>query len=436
MGDGGPQVPHPNQNLAGQSHAALKGWTDTGQAGDAEQMAQSWKEMGRGFNEAAEGLMIAVFGSEEGWKGQAANAMRGHLKKVAEWSRKTGDGVNRASDAFVQQGEAVGTAKNAMPEPVEYNPEKMIVDAAKGGIIDLIKLPGAMQEQHQAQQQAHQEAIQVVAQRDATLAAAAAAIPAFEPPPTFASGEVNKPGPGDPKMPGDGGFQPRPPGSGSRGGIGGSQNNFQSGNNAGNNSGNNAGNIPGFRGNPNGPNNNTGQNNFPGSNVPPPSINTGTSGYVPPPPPSNTNFGNGNQPPFGGGGQNISNGFGGPMGGGFGPGGGPGGGGGGSGIGGARPGGGFGPTGSGSGGPGAGSAAGSAPPGSGGPGAGGMGGAGRGGAAGGRGGMGGMGGGMGGAGRGEGGDDEEHQRPSYLVEPDPDATFGTDQMTAPPVIGG
>ena len=38
-------------------------------------------------------------------------------------------------------------------------------------------------------------------------------------------------------------------------------------------------------------------------------------------------------------------------------------------------------------------------------------------------------------GRGQGDDDEEHQRPSFLVEGDPDAVFGTDEMTAPPVIG-
>jgi hypothetical protein len=37
--------------------------------------------------------------------------------------------------------------------------------------------------------------------------------------------------------------------------------------------------------------------------------------------------------------------------------------------------------------------------------------------------------------RGEGDEDDEHQRASYLVEGDPDAVFGTDQMTAPPVIG-
>jgi hypothetical protein len=46
------------------------------------------------------------------------------------------------------------------------------------------------------------------------------------------------------------------------------------------------------------------------------------------------------------------------------------------------------------------------------------------------------GGGMG-AGRGQRGkDDEEHKRASFLVEADPDSIFGTDERTAPPVIGG
>jgi hypothetical protein len=52
------------------------------------------------------------------------------------------------------------------------------------------------------------------------------------------------------------------------------------------------------------------------------------------------------------------------------------------------------------------------------------------------GGMMGGGGGMGGGGRRQDGeDDTEHERPSFLVEPDPHDTFGTDEVTAPPVIG-
>ena len=70
------------------------------------------------------------------------------------------------------------------------------------------------------------------------------------------------------------------------------------------------------------------------------------------------------------------------------------------------------------------------------PGQAGAGGAAAGQAAAGRGGMGAMGG-MGGAGgRGKGGEDGEHKRLEVLQEPDPDAIFGTDQKTTPPVIGG
>ena len=55
---------------------------------------------------------------------------------------------------------------------------------------------------------------------------------------------------------------------------------------------------------------------------------------------------------------------------------------------------------------------------------------------GGRGGAGAMGGPMGAGGRrADGDEDDEHQRPDYLIEADPDAIFGTDQRTSPPVIG-
>jgi hypothetical protein len=37
-------------------------------------------------------------------------------------------------------------------------------------------------------------------------------------------------------------------------------------------------------------------------------------------------------------------------------------------------------------------------------------------------------------GSGRGGEDEEHERPSYLLEEDPNAVFGTDEAISPPVI--
>ncbi|WP_020632573.1 PPE domain-containing protein [Amycolatopsis alba] len=165
-------------------------------------------------------------------------------------------------------------------------------------------------------------------------------------------------------------------------------------------------NLPGGQYNP----------NLPGSNYKPPSWDDGTnaSGFTPPKIPGAGGFGPGSG---GGGGA----GFGGtdiPGAGGFGPDGG------------------FGPGGGGFG-PGGGS--GSAMPG----GAGAMGGAGMGGGAAGSGsgagrGAGGMMGGMGGMGaggaKGKGGEDEERSS-KFLVGDDPNEIFGTDELTAPPVIG-
>lgn len=188
------------------------------------------------------------------------------------------------------------------------------------------------------------------------------------------------------------------------------------------------------------PTNPGGRTNPPGGSTNPPGGNTPTnpSGNRPPVgiPPGGLP---GGRPPGGQGGDSNQ-----PLPGmlpppGYGPNGG-----GGSGFGprGGGGGGGFGPGGSGSGG---GSGPGARGAGGFGPGAGGAAAAAEGAAArglgagaGGRGGMGPMGGmgGMGGGGnRGQGEDDSEHERPSFLVEPDPHDTFGTDEVTAPPVIG-
>jgi hypothetical protein len=423
MGEGR-SVPPANTQYPGIEHSILKKWTDDGEPGTANSIGDMYKDFATSLTEAAENLMVAVFGSEAGWTGQAANAMRERLKTVADWSQQTGDSFKAASGAFNTQGQAVGDAKNAMPEVVDYDPGQMIKNAAtSGSIIQMATLPVEMYQQRQAQQQAHEKAIQVVAQRDADLAAAAASIPPFEPPPKIGDEGGTKEPPPNPGMPGGAPGRAGAPGGGSRGGIGGAGGSSGGGGFGGGFLGASG---PGFGqndpNNPNGDDQNSG-GTPPNVNLPslPIGSGTGTSGFSPNSP---TNFGPGpGGPGLGGGGipggpaaAGGGGGFGGAFGGGFGPGGAP------------RPGGGFGPLGGGSA---AGANAGMGP---GGPGAGGLG-AGRGGpgAAGGRGagGMGGMGG-----GKGEGGEDAEHQRPSYLVEPDPDATFGTDQMTAPPVIGG
>ncbi|MFE0019981.1 PPE domain-containing protein [Amycolatopsis sp. NPDC059021] len=161
--------------------------------------------------------------------------------------------------------------------------------------------------------------------------------------------------------------------------------------------------------------------NIPGGDYQPPKVpswddHTGASGFTPPKiPGSNFGGGGGGFGPGGTGGVDI-------PGGGFGPGGSD------SGFG---PGGvGFGPGGSASGAaiPGSGAAGAGAGGGAAGAGAAGAAGAGRGAT-----GMGGMGG-MGHGAKGKGGEDEERSS-KFLLGDDPNEIFGTDELTAPPVIG-
>jgi hypothetical protein len=192
-------------------------------------------------------------------------------------------------------------------------------------------------------------------------------------------------------------------------------------------------NVPGDGGRIPGPGGFPGGGDYtPGENYRPPNWDsTGSSSYTPPSSkvPS-AEFAPGSHIP----GSGFGGGAGG--GGGFGPGGGAGSMGGVGAVGGA-----FGPGGSGAtggfgpgGGSGSGSASGAVPPGGGAGAA--RGGAAAAGAAGAAGrGMGGMMGGMGGAGRGgQGSDDDEHQS-KYLIQEDGNSLFGTDELTAPPVIG-
>ncbi|SDH90672.1 PPE family protein [Actinokineospora alba] len=394
-------------HYAGQSHESLKGMTDPADAGAVQEVADGWQQLGTQLNQAGILLQQAVFGSEAGWTGPAADAMRHRLSQVAEWSVKSGDNFTEASKAITRQAESAGDAKNAMPEPVPYDPKQMFSDAAPNPF-KMAALTWEIPQQYDKHQAAHAEAAEVVAHRDVSMIAAAASVPPFAPPPTLEGGG----GTGEDADSGMGDRRNHDRGSWT-GDLGGSATTGTSGVGTGQGSSGVAG--------QGGPGNSTG---------------TTASGWVPP----TTNGGGPNGPypgvpgPGQGGPNNAGNNFF-PGGGGYGPGdprgGGPrGGGGGGSGSTGGR-GGGAGSGAGNGGGPGSGARAGAgafgADAGSRGGGAGGAGG-GRGGAA-------GMGGG-GGGGRGQGGEDEEHTRASFLQEADPDALFGSDEITAPPVIGG
>lgn len=413
-----PAPPMPNSYYQAVEHPEMHRMVHEGvDAGMSGEVGTLWKEAGKEMVDFQDQIAGAINNSETEWQGAAGDQARQFMADVGNWVGKAGSSAQLTGTNIELQADSVATAQRSMPAPVDFD-----LNAANTRLqqitdpFELIRQSAKDEAAFAAQKAAQQQAAQVMATYDGGLGSSTT-MPAFAQPPVMGGG--TPPPPVLPPPPGDGTARDGQTSVGDRT-SGHTSTNNQIG--TGNATAPTVGGRPGrgtqgqgFTGGPN-----VGGNPGPGLS--------------------------GNNPA----GQNP-NAFGGTLMGPMGPMGGPGAGDT------PRGGRGFGPTGGGARG-GAGASAGRAgfgPGGSGGPGigqqpgpggrsgVGGIGGAaadqamGRGGpssgAAGARGaaGMGGMG---AGAGKGQGGEDTEHQRPSYLVEADPDDLFGTDQMTAPSVI--
>ena len=185
-GDGMRQAPTPSMNPRAQSHEALKAMTDAADPAGVQAVADGWAELASGFDEAARLFERTVLRSSAGWTGDAAEAMRGQLARIAMWSEQTGAQYRAAGSAITEQSGAAETAKRNMPPPVPYDPAQMIRDArASGNLFELAALPFKLYAQKQRHDAAHEQAAEVVTNRDTSFANAAAAVPAFIPPPSL-----------------------------------------------------------------------------------------------------------------------------------------------------------------------------------------------------------------------------------------------------------
>ncbi|OLT44696.1 hypothetical protein BJF85_19660 [Saccharomonospora sp. CUA-673] len=417
------------QHYDGRQHAELKGFvTQNIDPGQLNEMSTILHGINTVLQRLSERMNESVGKTRHEWEGEAAENAFGYFGQMSTWADSTATNARLASEATYAQSNAAETAKNSMPEPVETH--GLMGDFGEAMKSNPVNPIGAFQQAVEKREQAdaaHQEAVQVMNTYDGNLYDAASKQPAYSPPPQFTNG-----GGGDGRIGGGTGVIDIPgdattSASGFSGGPTGGAPVIPGGGGPGNVSGP-AGGNPGVVPTPM-PGNTTGQGQVGtgpgGANAPAARMPTGTPG-------AGAGFGGmGPVGPVAGGGAAGGNT---PYN---------------SKLGRPAAAGGFGPTGSGSGSaagaakgaagaaggaPGAGSGSGAAKPGMGGAGAGPGAAAAAGGGARGAGGAG-M---MGGAGarpNQQGGDEEEHQRPSWLVEADPDSLFGTDQRTAPPVIG-
>lgn len=401
-----------NTDYQGIPHEEMQTMVQSVNPSQVTGVSSSWTQLANAMATFGQELGQAATKSGATWKGAAAESAYGFVSGLGTWSDQSGQAAQLAADQVYSQSSAAESAKNSMPDPIPFSWTDEMKNWASSNPFNLVDNIDQSFEKQQQSQDAHDQAAQVMSSYDNNLYTAASKAPAFNPPPTFEGPGAASVGHASGSI--EGTTSSSYTGStGNVGGTGGSQGQVGAGS-----SGSLSGSLAGL----NTPTLNSGVKTG-GSTTP---GKTSAQGYQPP----NSNL---NAPSTSGLGQSGLNAMGGmPMGAmGAGLGGGGGdeysskvGRGGGSGFG---PGGSAASSGSAGAGAQSGARAGGAGAAETAAGAGGRGAAGSTG----RGGTGGMGHG----GKGQGGEDDEHERPSWLIEPDPDDVFGTSERTAPPVIG-
>jgi hypothetical protein len=417
----------PNANYLAQPHQTLyDSVTQHVNPASVADVSATWTDIGDSLTKLQNTVAQSIASSQVTWTGTSGEAARQNVAEMGNKSGQAGQAAQLAGVLVGQQYEALSTAKNSIPPPPKTPFNQATALQQLQTVTDPVahaKQAAADVAQQQAQQQAHQQAARVVQQYDQTVSQTSASMPAFAPapPPPKPVGPQPTKHPAVPPI-------DTPPVGGNPPPVGSTQHGSPVG-------------VP-----PRSPNTPPPPVRFqpvPSPPLPPPEPNvppvignrppvTTVQNFNPPvtgtpnpnnpnqfgPPGLNTGIGSGQDGSGGGGfGGFGAGGFGGGSGGsGFGSGGS-----GGSGFGSGSGGSGGGASGSGAQ-SGAGAAAAEKAA---------MGGS----AAGARGGAGAAGSPMMGGGRGQRGqDDQEHKRPSWLVESD-DGIFGTDERTVPPVIG-
>lgn len=364
--------------------------TDNNSPYTADDLGRAFNDGGNRLADAANALLDAVGRLDGAWTGVAADSAKGALKPLASAAGTAGQTAQLMGVRMSQQSVAASEVSK-LPPAKTYDKQQSLNAMVAGG-------PAAMQQDLKAQKDAadavKREQVSYLNTYTTSMSAVDAQTPSFVPPKDTVGGG----GSNSNSITGERVYIP--PTGGGTPHVGSTTTGAPKGRYTG---------VAGPGGSqgygPGGDNGQTDQSGF----TPMPGLNTGTSGFTPPSTsPTPSTFG----PTGGTGGLPGATNVPGAGSGGFGPGFGSFGTQGGAGAGGSAPGAGAGGN----------PAAKPMTPGGMGPG-------------GGPGGRGGPGGGGAPRGKGEKEEDKEHDRPAYLVEGDPESTFGSDQLTAPPVIG-
>ncbi|MBP2320886.1 hypothetical protein JOF56_001271 [Kibdelosporangium banguiense] len=178
----------PSPNYLGYSHEALKamveGRNDPGQVGT---IGSSWTKLGNAFVELGDALVKSVTKSASEWQGTSADKAREFTGQLGNWFNSVAQGAQLAGNRLTAKAQLAADIKNSLPPPVDFSMSDALQQANQQ--TDPAAQQQAMsqlRENAAAQEAAHRQAAEMVEKYDKALIDYAATMPAFAPPPTMA----------------------------------------------------------------------------------------------------------------------------------------------------------------------------------------------------------------------------------------------------------
>ncbi|MCR6481450.1 hypothetical protein M8542_01335 [Amycolatopsis sp. OK19-0408] len=121
----------PNWN-AQASQQLYNGAVNNNEPGTAEATGQAWAHHGNELKQASDHLYNAISELGNAWVGQGAGGAQGALVAIANSGSQASDAAHTMSDRLARQAAAAGEVKK-MPAPKDYDPKQTMAAALAGG---------------------------------------------------------------------------------------------------------------------------------------------------------------------------------------------------------------------------------------------------------------------------------------------------------------
>ncbi|MDQ0377234.1 hypothetical protein [Amycolatopsis thermophila] len=145
-------------------------------------------DLGNAFGEMASALRDGVAKEQAGWQGNGAQSAFGYFTTLATWADSSRDAAYLSSNRYSQTSAALAQARNSMPEPAGRSVDESLATAQQQFTSGDWQAASAtlndMEQQAALQEQARQQAAAVLAQRDVMLHSGGSTQPLYATPTT------------------------------------------------------------------------------------------------------------------------------------------------------------------------------------------------------------------------------------------------------------